>query len=108
MKGVGQHAGFYSFTTINAAVKIFVEIKENRIRVTSKVSHYNLGSASIGSVESGMKLIGDCFPFNEKGDHKDSYAMAYINCNANAMDKIRSLIDFLNNHADSPLEDDDW
>lgn len=108
--GIGQHSGFYSFTTINATIGVFIELKANRIRATSKISHYNLGSASIGSLESNTRLIGDCYPFNTNGDHKNSYSMAFINANSNAIDKIYSLIEYLNTHAQDiyDLKDDNW
>lgn len=110
IRGIGQHSGFYSFTTINAAIKLRIELKENRIRISSRISHYNLGSAGLGSMESNTRLIGDCYPFDREGDHKRSYAMAFINGNSVAINKIHSLIEYLNTHSESIYNctDDNW
>lgn len=110
LRGVGRHIGFYSATTINSELTANITLKEDRMRIVVKIPHYILGAANLGGIESQTKIIGDCYPFNEKGDHKDSYAMAYINLCANAFGKVDSLLKFLNEHTKdvSSGDDENW
>lgn len=109
LRHVGQTTGFFSASTVSTDICISIDIKENRIRIKSYAPHYYLGAASLKGINSGTIQINSTYPFNEKSSYKDAYAMAFINVNANLIDKNNSFLKFLNRHiTDINNDKDDW
>ena len=50
---------------------------------------------------------GDCFPANSEANHKNSYAMAFINCQYNVFLTIESIIKYLNDNISVIKDNDD-
>ena len=98
------HTGFYSATCINSPVDINIYVKENRIKIQILVQHYSMGSAgAFSSIESRLDNVANCYPFNRKGDHKESYSYAFVNTYSKNLNEVQSFIDFLNAHAKDPI-----
>lgn len=104
LKGVGQTVGAGG-TYINAKEEVMIDIKDNRVRVTSRIFNFIAGTWK--GAESNVP--GDCFPVNPDASKKDSHAMAFINCHYNALLTISSLIKYLNDNTSTiKNNDDDW
>ena len=109
LRYVGQTTGLFSASTVLTDICISIDIKENRIRIKSYAPHYYLGAVSLGGLNSGAIQINSTYPFNEKSSYKDTYAMAFINVNANIINKNNSFLNFLNRHITDINDDqDDW
>ncbi len=107
---IGRHMSLASYTSIDSEIDIRVEIKENRVRLTVLIPRYTLTSGSLGGHEAHLIRIGDCYPWKKDGDHKNSYAMAYINAQATALEKVKSFMTFMEKHQNK-IEagvDDNW
>lgn len=107
LQGVGKVYGLYGGykTYINAKEEVIIDIKPNRVRVTSRIFSYVNGTGK--GVD--FTIPGDSYPVNQKAKQKDSHAMAFINCHYNALLTIESLIKYLNdNIATLKSDDDDW
>lgn len=104
LKGVGQTMGAAG-TYINAREEVMIDIKDNRVRVTSRIFNYITGTWK----GAEHNVPGDCFPVNLEASKKDSHAMAFINCHYNSLLTISSLIKYLNDNVSSiKNNDDDW
>lgn len=103
LKGVGHTMGA-SGTYINAKEEVMIDIKDNRVRVTSRIFNYIAGTWK----GAEHNVPGDCFPVNPDASKKDSHAMAFINCHYNALLTISSLIKYLNDNISTIKNDDDW
>lgn len=109
LKGVGKAYGlslsYDSYKTfINAKEEVIIDIKGNRVRVTSRIFDYIIYGKLVDEVAPG-----NCYPVNQDAKQKDSHAMAFINCHYNALGTIESLIKYLNDNI--PIlksDDDDW
>ena len=47
------------------------------------------------------------FPANEKGIHKDGYALAFIICNSTIINDAKDILEFINKSMNKK-EDVDW
>ena len=103
LKGVGQTMGAAG-TYINAREEVMIDIKDNRVRVTSRIFNYIAGNWK----GAEHNLPGDCFPVNPDASKKDSHAMAFINCHYNSLLTISNLIKYLNDNVSTIKNDDDW
>lgn len=104
LKGVGQTMGAAG-TFINAREEVMIDIKNNRVRVTSRIFNYIAGTWK----GAEQNVPGDCFPVNPEASKKDSHAMAFVNCHYNALLTISSLIKYLNDNVSTiKSDDDDW
>lgn len=92
---VGQYAGAFKMTFIHGTAFSKIEAKANRIRITSRVQHYSLAQGSLGGAKNELTLPKDVYPFVESKD-KNTYGMAYINCNLRLIANVASIIDYLN------------
>ena len=109
--GVGEFIGFGEYNKINANVHFDIRFKSNRIRFSVKIQEYQVLKTSGGSlVENRMVYVKDCFPLNEKSDHKKSYAMAFVNSNSNCLNLAKRYLDYLNKHIkeSQPTNVEDW
>ena len=108
---VGQYAGAFKMTFIHGTAFSKIEAKADRIRITSRVQHYSLAQGSLGGAKTELTLPKDVFPFVESKD-KNTYGMAYINCNLNLIANVGSIIDYLNKNYSKIEEkkkaDDNW
>lgn len=108
---VGQYAGPFKMTLINASASSKIEAKADRIRITSRVMHYSLASGSLGGAKNELTLPKETYPFIESKD-KNTYGMAYINSNLRLIANVGSIIDYLNkNYIKQPekkKEDSNW
>ena len=108
---VGQFAGQFKHTLINASASSKIEAKADRIRITSRVKHYSLASGSLGGVKNELTLPMETYPFIEN-KNKNTYGMAYINSNLRLIANVGSIIDYLNkNYSKQPekkKEDNNW
>lgn len=105
------YTGFYSATCISSPVDINIFIKENRIKIQLIVQHYSMGSAAaFSSAESRLDNVSNCYPFNSKGDHKESYSYAFINTYSKNLNEVQSFMDFLNAHTKESISapSEDW
>jgi hypothetical protein len=65
--------------------------------------------ANIGTIESGTISISGTFPFNKNSDHKDAYAMAFINTIGKLLNLADGFLGYLNKHvSDSRINTLDW
>lgn len=103
LKGVGQTMGAAG-TYINATEEVVIDIKGNRVRVTSRIINYVAGNWK----GAEYNVPGDCFPVNPDASKKDSHAMAFINCHYNALLTFSTLIKYLNDNVSTLKPDDDW
>lgn len=109
--GVGEFVGFGEYNKINANVHFDIRFKSNRIRFSVKIQEYQvLKSSGTALVENRMVYVKDCFPINEKSDHKKSYAMAFINSNSNCLNFAHRYLEYLNKHIkeSQPTKVEDW
>lgn len=108
---VGQFAGPFKHTLINASASSKIEAKADRIRITSRVKHYSLASGSLGGIKNELTLPMETYPFIEN-KNKNTYGMAYINSNLRLIANVGSIIDYLNkNYGKQPekkKEDNNW
>lgn len=108
---VGQFAGPFKHTLINASASSKIEAKADRIRIISRVKHYSLASGSLGGVKNELTLPMETYPFIEN-KNKNTYGMAYINSNLRLIANVGSIIDYLNkNYSKQPekkKEDNNW
>ena len=108
---VGQYAGPFKMTLINASASSKIEAKADRIRITSRVMHYSLASGSMAGAKNELTLPKETYPFIESKD-KNTYGMAYINSNLRLIANVGSIIDYLNkNYIKQPekkKEDSNW
>ena len=108
---VGQFAGPFKHTLINASASSKIEAKADRIRITSRVKQYSLASGSLGGVKNELTLPMETYPFIEN-KNKNTYGMAYINSNLRLIANVGSIIDYLNkNYSKQPekkKEDNNW
>ena len=103
LNGVGTSNGAYG-TYINAREEVMIDIKDNRVRVTSRIFNYIAGNWK----GTDYTFPGDSYPVNPDAPQKDSHAMAFINCHYNALLTISSLIKYLNDNISTIKNDDDW
>ena len=108
---VGQYTGAFKMTFIHGTAFSKIEAKADRIRITSRVRHYSLAQGSLGGAKAELTLPKDVYPFVESKD-KNTYGMAYINCNLRLIANVASIIDYLNKNynkiEDKKKADDDW
>lgn len=108
---VGQYAGAFKMTFIHGTAFSKIEAKADRIRITSRVQHYSLAQGSLGGAKAELTLPKDVYPFVESKD-KNTYGMAYINCNLRLIANVASIIDYLNKNYNKIEEkkkaDDNW
>ena len=105
------YIGFYSATCISSPVDINIFVKENRIKIQFIVQHYSMGSAgAFSSLDSRLDNVSNCYPFNSKGDHKESYSQAFINTYSKNLNEVQSFIDFMNTHTKESISapSEDW
>lgn len=94
---------------VSAKSETFVELKDNRLRITVTVPRYVMGAASPFEVNSDTPLVGECYPFDLNGKWKNVLSMAYVNSNLKALEQVKSLLDYLNRHSAVPSKaDKDW
>ena len=103
LKGVGQTMGAYG-TYINAREEVMIDVKGDRVRVTSRIFNYMVGTWK-GAEHT---LPGDGFPVIPDASQKDSHAMAFINSNYNCLLTVSNLIKYLNDNVKTINNDDDW
>lgn len=109
MTNIGQSNGLFSYTSISAEQELIINLKENKIRITLITRHYRVANASLGGVNTPLTGISNAYPYNEKSDYKDAYAMAFININSNELSKCKSFLSFLNRHINDINNDkDNW
>lgn len=109
--GVGEFFGFGEYNRINANVYFDIRFKPNRIRFSVKVQEYQvLKTSGAALVQNKIVYVKDCFPINQKSDHKKSYAMAFINSNSNCLNFAQRYLDYLNKHIkeSQPTQVEDW
>lgn len=94
---VGQHYGLGA-TIIHVPMKMRIRIQQNKLTVEIKVQNYRMGSMNLygKGIESALVAVSSVYPLNQKSDHKDSYAMAFINSNSNSLNTISNFLSFLN------------
>lgn len=115
MGKVGEALDFVSMNTIRAAFEIEVYVKVNRVRVIMRSNEYKVTKTSNSNgaiLERYSTAMANAFPFNQKSDHKDSYAMAYLNTYSNFFNYAGWLVNYLNANCtattNSPTVSDDW
>ena len=109
--GVGEFFGFGEYNRINANVYFDIRFKPNRIRFSVKVQEYQvLKTSGAALVQNRIVYVKDCFPINQKSDHKKSYAMAFVNSNSNCLNFAHRYLDYLNKHIkeSQPTKVEDW
>lgn len=105
---VGEVIGFYNSTIINAEIKIRIKVFADSLTFETKVPHYILGSFNLmKGTDSDLVSPGDVFPLKQDSDHKESYAQAFINCNAYSYNTMNNFLAYLNKHKDEK-ESDVW
>ena len=100
--GVGKTSGAYG-TYINANEEVIIDVKENRVRVTSRIFNYIAGTWK----GAEYTAPGDSYPVVSDAKQKDSHAMAFINCHYNGLLTVSSLIKYLNANISTIKNDDD-
>ncbi len=109
---VAYVTGYMSATAISVNLLLRIEVKDDRIRVTGNVRHYNMGTANlIDGANSKLIVVGEAFPFvNSK--KKESFSMAYINSNVRLINLMANLLEYLNQNYNSVeeqiKEEEDW
>lgn len=109
--GVGEFVGLGEYNKINANVYFDIRFKPNRIRFSIKVQEYQvLKTSGAALVQNRIVYVKDCFPINQKSDHKKSYAMAFVNSNSNCLNFAHRYLDYLNKHIkeSQPTKVEDW
>lgn len=104
LNGLGKTIGAAG-TYINAKEEVIIDVKENRVRVTSRIFNFIAGTWK-GAEHA---VPGDCYPVVPDAKQKESHAMAFINSHYNCLLTISSLIKYLNDNISSiKKEDDNW
>ena len=115
MSNIGQSNGLFSYTLIivfSVCAVLYskdISIFFNSHRITLLTRHYRVANASLGGINTPLTPINSAYPYNDKSDYKDAYAMSYININSNEISKCKSFFLFLNRHiSDINLDKDEW
>ena len=106
----GFNSGF-EYNQVDASVYLDIRFKPNRVRFAIKVEDYKVLKLSSVTVSSTKQVfVSDCFPINEKSDHKKSYAMAFLNANSKCMNYAYFFLDYLNKNIkqQQPTNIEDW
>lgn len=101
---IGAAAGYMNPTFISAEEEVTIDIKEDRIRVTLTIPRYMSSSPLSGTQYYSP---GAMFPANQKGIHKDGYALAFIICNSTIINDAKDILEFINKSMNKK-EDVDW
>lgn len=97
---VGEAADLFSVSVINATFEVEIYVKVNRVRIIMRSNQYKVVKYMNGSIVQNYTIaMSDTYPFNLKSDHKDSYAMAYINTYAAFFNDANWLVKYLNTNA---------
>lgn len=108
---VGIFDSFFEANHIHSNIIFDIRFKPNRIRFSIKVQNYQVVKVSSAGVTQNYTVyVNDCYPLNEKSDHKKSYAMAFINSNSNCMNYADSFVKYINSNLSNPevKELEDW
>lgn len=122
--GLGDAYGFGGFaaTSSEAHVTIPMELtfqfKENRLRYEARIATFILNSSDwVKDVVNKSIPVTECYPVKSNSGHKDSFARAFINCNAKCLTSCRDYINYLNTHFGDKVKpqlqpkksaDDEW
>lgn len=106
----GFNSGFEQ-NQVDANVYFDIRFKPNRVRFAIKVMDYKVLKLSSITLSSFKQVyVSNCFPINEKSDHKKSYAMAFLNANSKCMNYASFFLDYLNKNikVSQPTNVEDW
>ena len=110
---VGEATDFFSYNVINATLEVEIYVKVNRVRIIMRSNQYKVVKAMDGKIVQNYTIaMSDTYPFYQQSDHKDSYAMAYINTFSKLINTSKWLVDYLNanvkEETKSSAVGDDW
>ena len=76
---LGDFNSAFEYNQVDANVYFDIRFKPNRIRFSITIQSYRVTKISSLSMSDFKQIyVSDCFPINEKSDHKNSYAKAFI------------------------------
>ena len=111
LPNVAVYTGYMKSTIISASMFIRIDAKPDRIRITGRIKHYRLAQGSLAGPKAVLTLPGDVYPFKESSNEQ-SYAMAFINSNAQVQNTIHGFLEYINKNYAKQKEkeqaDDDW
>lgn len=108
---IGYYDGFVEVNKIHGNVIFDIRFKPNRIRFSVKVQNYQVIKYSQGTIlQNYTEYVKNCFPLNEKSNHKKSYAMAFVNANSKCMNFASQFLNYVNSNLKEaqPTEVEDW
>lgn len=108
----GDAAEYYSMaaaTFIQALIDVKVEISEKEVVIKSRARQYELRGVNYYTGSKNEFVgIDAAYPVNEKKDHKESYAMAFINTNSRIIGVCKEYFLWLQSHYIEEKDKEDW
>lgn len=110
IKKVGEFTGLYVYNLVNAKIRFSIRFKPNKIKFAVKIESYHVvKSSTSGIIQNKIVYVNECYPINEQSDHKQSYAMAFINSNSQLTNWAVKYKDYINKHLKEKNEvEEDW
>lgn len=112
---IGDHSGFATYNKINASIHFDIRFKPDRVRFSVKIQHYQVikvaaNSRATAVVQNDIVNLSNCFPINPNSEHKKSFAMAFVNANAECLNYSHGFLNYLNKHIKEkqPSAIEDW
>ncbi len=108
---IGEASGYGTISVVSAIVNCRIAFKNNRIKLDLWVSHFYIGSASNWSRNKSETVpVSESYPVNDKGKHKSSLGMAFVNINSRCINRAYSFLNYMEQHHAENLKqyNDDW
>lgn len=108
---IGEASGYGTLSVVSAIVNCRIAFKNNKIKLDLWVSHFYIGTASNWSRNKSETVpVSESYPVNEKGKHKSSLGMAFVNINSRCINRAKSFLDYMEQHHTEDLKryDNDW
>lgn len=108
---IGEAHGYGTASFVSAVLNIQIAFKNNKIKFDVWTSHFYIGTASNFS-RNKSEVIPVCqsYPGDNKGKHKTSLAMAFININSACLNTANSYLKYMtqNHKKDLKRYDGNW
>ena len=93
--GVGYATSIGSGAYINSPADLCISLKKDSIIFRMNVPHYNIGMCDFLSSKFENKYISECYPFNQRSGHKESFSRAYLNTITICFFELKDYMEYL-------------
>lgn len=104
-----QYYGLGGATFIESPIDLKIEIYEENIVIKMRARQYALrGVNYYTGAQKELISISAAYPVVTDKDHKESYAMAFINTNGRCLGACKEYLGWMNGHYDISKDTEDW